>query len=215
MSDVMDGEKPPPNRRQRRAAARRNQILDAAAKLFAEKGFHRTTTRDIAQAADIAEGTLYNYFASKEDLLLGIMARLEESQHLANRLKNSLPEEAWDFFHSILQERRRFSEQNRAMLQSVLSEILVNPELRRRYYQELVLPNLNLLEAHLQERIEQGQIRWLDASLAVRILSALMTGLYVLEVLGDPVVHQRWDELSQLITQIFFRGTDANASQPF
>ena len=54
------------SRRERRIANRRTLILEAAARLFAEKGFHRTTTRDIAEAADVSEGTLYNYFENKE-----------------------------------------------------------------------------------------------------------------------------------------------------
>ena len=47
--------KPASTRRERQNAARVEQILDAAIRLFAEKGFHRTTTRDIAEAADVAE----------------------------------------------------------------------------------------------------------------------------------------------------------------
>ncbi len=49
-------------------AARRNQILDAAAKVFAEKGFHPTTIKDIAAEAGIAHGTIYNYFENKTAL---------------------------------------------------------------------------------------------------------------------------------------------------
>lgn len=48
----------------------RRAILRAALKLFAEKGFYRTTTKAISQKAGIAEGTLFNYFPTKEDLAL-------------------------------------------------------------------------------------------------------------------------------------------------
>jgi len=48
---------------------RRRQIADAAVQLFIEKGFHKTTTRQIAQAADISIGSLYEYFTTKEDIL--------------------------------------------------------------------------------------------------------------------------------------------------
>src|SRR5512147_1631665 len=65
-------------RRERQAAQRVEHILDAAARLFAEHGFHRTTTKDIAQAADVSEGTLYNYFENKNDLLFSILERLGE-----------------------------------------------------------------------------------------------------------------------------------------
>jgi AcrR family transcriptional regulator len=48
---------------------RRRQIADAAVKLFIEKGFHKTTTRQIAGASGFSIGSLYEYFASKEDIL--------------------------------------------------------------------------------------------------------------------------------------------------
>ena len=43
-------------------AARREQILGAATRVFADKGFSRATTREVARAAGVSEGTIYNYF---------------------------------------------------------------------------------------------------------------------------------------------------------
>ncbi len=48
---------------------RRRQIADAAVQLFIDRGFHKTTTRQIARAAGFSIGSLYEYFASKEDIL--------------------------------------------------------------------------------------------------------------------------------------------------
>ncbi|MBF0118955.1 MAG: TetR/AcrR family transcriptional regulator [Desulfobacterales bacterium] len=48
---------------------RRSQIVDAAVKLFAKNGFHKTTTRQIAEAAKCSIGSLYEYVESKEDVL--------------------------------------------------------------------------------------------------------------------------------------------------
>ena len=48
---------------------RRRQIAEAAVRLFIEKGFHKTTTRQIARAAKISIGSLYEYFTCKEDIL--------------------------------------------------------------------------------------------------------------------------------------------------
>ncbi len=59
-------------RRARRAEERRQTILQAAASVFAAKGFEKATTREIALEADISEGTIYNYFDSKEQLLLAL-----------------------------------------------------------------------------------------------------------------------------------------------
>jgi len=52
----------------------RDRIVDVARNLFHNKGFKQTTTRDIAKAARIAAGTLFNYFPTKEDLALTLLA---------------------------------------------------------------------------------------------------------------------------------------------
>jgi AcrR family transcriptional regulator len=51
---------------------RRRQILRAAAHVFADRGYATATIEDVARAAHVAEGTIYNYFRSKEDLLIHI-----------------------------------------------------------------------------------------------------------------------------------------------
>jgi AcrR family transcriptional regulator len=60
-------------RRERRIEHRREEILEAAAQVFADKGYDSTTTRDIAEAVDMGESTLYNYFQNKRDILLAII----------------------------------------------------------------------------------------------------------------------------------------------
>lgn len=65
---------------------RRDQMIEGAVALFKEKGFHRTTTREIAQAAGFSIGTLYEYIRTKEDILYlvcdsiydGVKERLEK-----------------------------------------------------------------------------------------------------------------------------------------
>ena len=55
------------------AEARRRQILMGAAQVFAEKGFHKATTKQIAKAGGVSEGTIYNYFKNKRELLVAMI----------------------------------------------------------------------------------------------------------------------------------------------
>lgn len=55
-----------------KAELRRDQILNAAEKVFAEKGFHDATISDVARKANLSDATIYEYFPSKEDLLFSI-----------------------------------------------------------------------------------------------------------------------------------------------
>jgi len=60
------------------AEERRNEILDAAEKLFGEKGFDGTSTNDILNEVGIARGTLYYHFSSKEDILDAMIERITD-----------------------------------------------------------------------------------------------------------------------------------------
>ena len=61
-----------------RAQTRKNEILDAAEKLFLEKGYEHTAVSDILSEAGIAKGSLYYHYKSKEDVLDDIIARVTE-----------------------------------------------------------------------------------------------------------------------------------------
>jgi len=62
-------------RSRERLEERERVILDAAARLFATSGFHATSTRRIAGAARVSEGTVFHYFGSKNELMLAILDR--------------------------------------------------------------------------------------------------------------------------------------------
>ena len=103
MSDSNQGQ--PLSRRERLMQQRKERILDAAAAVFAERGFHQATIRDIAELADVADGTIYNYFENKFDLLIGIMSRVAELGRLPGELTEGLQSNVRDFFVAAFQHR--------------------------------------------------------------------------------------------------------------
>jgi len=202
----MAEESPADSRRKRHQNARREQIVSAAARVFAEKGYHRATTQDIAQEAEVSEGTIYNYFTSKDELLLAIVNRLGDLQDLEERLSNATAGDARSLMNTILHERLEFTQQNFDMLRATLSEILVNPQLSRRYYQELILPTLAALEQFTQRLVEEHRIQAIEAPLVSRVLIGASFGLVLLRSLDDPITRVRWDELDDVMTLLFFDG---------
>src|SRR5713226_415097 len=78
-----------PDRRQRRSAELRERLFRAALDLFAKKGFAETTVEDITNAADVGKGTFFNYFPSKDHILLAfgemqlgrLQAAVEQAQN--------------------------------------------------------------------------------------------------------------------------------------
>ncbi|MEH7251159.1 TetR/AcrR family transcriptional regulator [Neobacillus niacini] len=67
---------------------RRDQMIKGAVSLFKEKGFHRTTTREIAKAAGFSIGTLYEYIRTKEDVLYLVCDSIYD--HVSERLQQDL-----------------------------------------------------------------------------------------------------------------------------
>ncbi len=67
-----ENERSTAERRQERKAEKRHAILHGAVRVFAEKGFFNATVAEIARAAGVADGTIYLYFKSKDDLLLSV-----------------------------------------------------------------------------------------------------------------------------------------------
>lgn len=76
--------------RERQRAARRTSILLAAGQLFGEKGFDGTSLEDVAAISSVSVPTIYSFFSSKQDLLLGLV---EEDRHMSTPLLAELLED--------------------------------------------------------------------------------------------------------------------------
>src|SRR5437870_12405040 len=84
------------DRRRRRSAAIRERLFRASLDLFAEKGLAETTVEDITQAADVGKGTFFNYFPSKDHILLAFgemqLGKLEAAVDEARRTNEPMPQ---------------------------------------------------------------------------------------------------------------------------
>jgi AcrR family transcriptional regulator len=192
--------------RQQLIAARRNQILDAAATVFAEKGFHRTTTKEIAQVAGVSEGTIYNYFSTKPDLLIGLMARLAEVEDLDGELVEALQGDVQDFFVAVFRNRADSMQRGQKVLKAVLPEVMVNPDLSRQFTEQFVHRISTLLEQYVHTRIEMGDIRPVNVPLAVRAVQGMFIGLIILRILGDEHLLSEWDDVPEVLGTLIFDG---------
>ena len=99
----------PSGLRQRKKEIRRKEILQVASELFREHGYPSTSMEAIAQAADISPNTIYNYYRTKGQLLIAMIAASDES-FLAKRLvQDTQPENAIEFVFNFLEALARHS----------------------------------------------------------------------------------------------------------
>jgi TetR/AcrR family transcriptional regulator, fatty acid metabolism regulator protein len=192
-------------------AARRAQILDAATQVFAEKGFNRATIRDVARAAGVADGTIYNYFANKTDLLFGLLDRLNDTERRPESLAQAAEASVPAFFRAYLRERVEALWSNADLFRAVLPELLANPELRARYYGEVIAPTMALGETAFEGLAASGMLRDLNLPLSVRIMAGSLLGLMVLQLLGDKTLAARWREIPDALADLLLPGLLAEA----
>jgi TetR/AcrR family fatty acid metabolism transcriptional regulator len=189
-------------------AARREQILEAATRVFAYRGFSRATTREVAREAGISEGTIYNYFEDKDALLMSIMDVLNETERRAEDFDAGLATDFEGFFGAYLRHRMAVIWENRETFRIVMSEMLVNARLRERYMREVVEPTMRISEANFGARVQSGKVRATDVPLAMRAVAGAVLGLLVLGLLGDEEVGARWDEASDVLGGLLVHGLE-------
>ncbi len=117
--------RPSHGRRERRSAETRERLFRAALDLFAKKGFTETTVEDITEAADVGKGTFFNYFPSKDHILLAFgemqLAKLESAVAEARDSHEPMPQFLRSLGVRMTQEPIRNPGVIRTLLQAYLS----------------------------------------------------------------------------------------------
>ena len=98
--------------------------------------------------------------------------------------------------------------ENREVFRVVLSEMLVNSELRERYRRQVVEPTMRIAEETFRSRMKQGEMRKTDAPLAMRSVAGALLGVVVLGLLGDEEIDSRWDEVPYVLAGLLLHGLD-------
>jgi AcrR family transcriptional regulator len=114
-----------PNRRSRRSAELRERLFRAALTLFAKKGFAETTVEDITNAADVGKGTFFNYFPSKDHILLAFgemqLSKLQSAVEEARRSSMPMPDFLRSLGERMTEEPTRNPDIIRALLLAYIS----------------------------------------------------------------------------------------------
>lgn len=188
--------------------ARREQIVEAATRVFAQKGFSRATTREVAREAGVSEGTIYNYFEDKDALLMAILEGLNETERRAEDFEEGMATDFRGFLEEYLRRRMSLIWENRGVFRVVLSEMLVNAELRELYLHQVVEPTMKIAEENFRSRMKQGEVRQTDAPLAVRSVAGAVLGVLVLGLLGDEEIGSRSEEVPDVLAGLLVHGLD-------
>ena len=186
------GSAAPIGRRQRRSAEIRERLFRAALNLFAQNGFAETTVEDITNAADVGKGTFFNYFPSKDHILLAFgemqLAKLEAAIETARRTNESLPAFLRGLGTRMTQEPTRNPAIIRAILQAYLS---TTPVRKAMIDMQKRLHALHTQIIRLGQ--ERGEIRGdLPAAEIAHVFRQTIFGtLLIWSLYGDATLHSR------------------------
>ena len=167
---------------------RRQQILDAAQKVFAARGFEGASIKELAKAAKISPGLLYWYFKDKADLLVSLMTERIEAA------LGALPESV-SFDAPPDEFLRRFGcyyagqfEQpmNSALFRVVISNTQVFPAAVRQVQSNVVNRVMGAVESYLQSQIAIGRLRPCNTEMVTRtFMGSIVAFLLLRHVLQD------------------------------
>jgi len=189
-----------------RADDTRQRILQAAAQVFAEKGYARATTRALAAAADVNEVTLFRHFGNKQNLFAAVMEQFggpavttamegqltgdcgQDLRTVGNHLLNLLLERG-DALRLMLCEASHFPEVQAVMVQ--------NPRQIRR-----------MLASYISRQIEQGRLRPLHPEATAQAFSGMLFAYAIARGMLDDSIEPELstEELVAQFVDIFMNG---------
>ncbi len=188
--------------------ARRSEILDAALRLWAERGFDATSVEAVANEAGLSKGTLYLYFPTKKALLDEVIRRrslLPDVERLAGEFRDRPLADAVRLLVELMW--RRLSERT-DVIRVLLRELPSHEEHARSFVERVVLPTNRLLAAFLEQKLGAERARELNALVAGRGLLGTVFVFFVTQRLlgGDELLPIPEEEIVGTITEVFLNG---------
>ncbi len=185
----------------------RVRILDAAKRLFASQGFDGTTTRDLAQAAGVAEGTLFRHFPNKKAILIEI-ATQGWVEILTDLLTELSEMGSYKAVAQVMRRRMWNMHKNADLMRICFMEAQFHPDLRDRIQSEVIAKMTDVAEAFFQTAMDKGIYRRTDAKLVAKVF----LGMFAIAGFSDNTLMepnaspQQMQEMAEGLADIFLNG---------
>ena len=182
------------------------KILRAAQRLFAQKGYGGTTTRDLAQAAGVAEGTLFRHFDNKKAILIEVATQgwIEILTDLLTELSEMASYKA---VAQVMRRRMLSLPKNSDMMRVCFMEAQFHPELREQIQAEVIVKMTDVAEAFFQTAMDRGTYRQMNP----RVVASIFLGMFTVAgfsqmTLADEASPKDMQDLAEGLADIFLNG---------
>jgi AcrR family transcriptional regulator len=192
------------------AEDRKQQILEIATELFANQGFNGTTTREIANRAKVNEAIIFRHFPTKEELYWSVIeakcgtgggrARIRERLAQGGNLREVFA----DIAEGILRRRQNDQTLTRLLFFSALEK----HTLSERFFKTYIAEYYETLAEFIRERMESGDLRTADPTLAARGFFGMVIYHSLVQELFGAKRYKQYDlrEVSETIVTMWLDG---------
>ncbi len=189
----------------------RSKILATARHLFAHRGYDGTTTKELAENAGIAEGTLFRHFTNKKAILVEVAT--QGWVELLTDLLMELSEMAnYEAIAQVIYKRMLHLGKNYEVMRVCFLEVQFHDDLRGKIQQEVITKMTDVAEAFFQTAIDRGVYRPLNP----KIVAQVFLGMFVIAGFSHDTGiipnsnPQEMQEMSEGLADIFLHGVLAN-----
>jgi AcrR family transcriptional regulator len=185
----------------------RTRILKAAQRLFANKGFEGTTTASLAQAAGVAEGTLFRHFPNKKAILIEVAT--DGWVEILTDLLTALSEMgSYKAVAQVMRRRMLNVRENADMMRVCFMEAQFHPELRDRIQSEVISKMTDVAEAFFQTAMDRGIYRPMNPKIVAQIFLGMfaVAGFSQDTILEPGASPQAMQEMAEGLADIFLNG---------
>ncbi|MBD2243657.1 MULTISPECIES: TetR/AcrR family transcriptional regulator [unclassified Nostoc] len=188
-------------------AQTRTRILQAAQRLFASQGFDGTTTRDLAQAAGVAEGTLFRHFPNKKAILVEV-ATSGWVEILTDLLTELSEMGSYKAVAQVMRRRMWNFQKNADLMRVCFMEVQFHPDLRDRIQLEVITKMTDVGEAFFQTAMDKGIYRKMDAKLVAKVFLGMfaIAGFSNNTIMEPDASPQQMQEMAEGLADIFLNG---------
>lgn len=185
----------------------RTRILQAAQRLFARKGYDGTTTRDLAQAAGVAEGTLFRHFANKKTILIEV-ATNGWVELLTDLLTELSEMGSYKAVAQVMRRRMLHLHENADLLRVCFMEAQFHPDLRDRIQSDVIVKMTDVAEAFFQTAMDRGIYRPMNPRVVAQVFLGMFTvaGFSQDTVMKGGSSPQAMQEMAEGLADIFLNG---------
>jgi TetR/AcrR family transcriptional regulator len=194
------------------AVDRRAQIIGVAVQLFAQKGFKGTTTREIANRAQVNEAILFRHFPHKEDLYWAVVdskcGLAKGRKDLQGILDEKSPRNA---LVKLAEEVLRRNREDPTMTRIFFYTALENHELSQRLFRAYSLRYYEILADYIRGQIRRGAFRRVDPHLAARSFLGMVAEHYQSQELFGGKRYQKFNprRVSETLADIWLGGLNS------